>query len=69
MENKHLQTIRKNLFLPGKNNCNKMLRATVIDTVFHRILDLKRGWISILASFFLYLPQNIQADRDKLLPK
>jgi len=32
--------------------CNKLLSACVYNLVFHRILDFKRGWISILAFFF-----------------
>ncbi len=39
--------------------------APVIDSVFHRILDLKRGWISILASFFLGRRQEAAGNRYK----
>ena len=41
--------------------CNKTTTLSVYYLVFHRILDFKRGWISILA-LFLCLERIIQGD-------
>jgi len=52
---KWLSRIFARISSPIGEPCNISFTHSVIYTVFHRILDLKRGWISILASFFLSL--------------